>query len=303
MKKTVLVTGCNGFIGSAFVRFIKEKYHIIGIDKTPGAFPKTGNGLFYQGDICDTELLQRVFAEHTIDAVLHTAAEKSLLQCQNDPERAYRTNYLATEYLYALARRAGAQMVFLSSDQVFPGTTANSAEDAPVQAINYYGELKIKAEKLLRANPNAAICRTALVFGRIPEEQLAYFDSIKAQRELAVQGYIIQQTRYCLAHRKEIVLPRDEFVSPTDVELLARQLDAVLEKQACGILHCCGKGRISRYEMGQLIAQHYGLDPGTICPEGPENKLRPKDVSLNCTRTERLLGFDFPTFEESLREY
>ena len=303
MKKTILVTGCNGFIGSAFVRFVKEKYRIIGIDRTPGTFPEAGNEHFYQGDICDAELLQRIFAEHSIDAVVHTAAEKSLIQCQNDPERAYRTNYLATKHLHALARQAGAKMVFLSSDQVFPGTAANSAEDAPVQAINYYGELKIKAEQLLQADPNAAICRTALVFGRIPEEQLAYFDSIKAQRELAVQGYIIQQTRYCLAHKKEIVLPRDEFVSPTDVELLARQLDAVLEKQACGILHCCGKGRISRYEMGQLIAQHYGLDPGTICPEGPENKLRPKDVSLDCTQTERLLGFNFPTFEESLRAY
>lgn len=301
-KKNILVTGCNGFIGSFFIKKYRTKYNIIGID----IIEPVNKGLCdaqYVGDICDTELIDRVFTEHTIDAVIHTAAEKSLFICENNREKAYDVNYTATMYLAQLAHDKNAKFIFISSDQVFDGKSARSSEASAVNPINYYGKLKTMVESELIKMGDAAICRTALVFGEIPDEQLQYFDSVKSLENLAVQGFIVQQTKYCLENGLKIILPDNEFVSPTHVSLLSDQINSVISNNASGVLHCCGNDRISRYEIGLAIAGYYGCDHRFIQARGTENPLRPKDVSLSCQYTEELLHMKFPDFKTMLYTY
>ena len=300
--KTVLITGNNGFIGSYFVKKYNKKYNIIGLDKEE-AFDKNVCAEQYIGDICNQELIQNIFENHDIDIVIHTAAEKSLIICENNKEDVYETNYCASIYLASIAARNNAKFIFLSSDQVFPGTSPFSLESTSVAPINYYGKLKTMVEAELIKTKTTAICRTALVFGDIPAEQISYFDSIKSSENLAVQGYIVQQTRHCLENGIKIVLPDDEYVSPTHVALLAEQLDQVICNDVSEILHCCGNDRISRYEMGIAIAEYYGYKTDTICSNGTRNPLRPKDVSLNCQKTEKLLKMKFPDFRSMLHMY
>lgn len=303
MKKTVLVTGCNGFIGKAFIKRFSKKYHIIGIDKVMSV-EKENDFSEHILDVCDTEGLRRIFRDHTIDVVIHTAAEKSLIKCENDRENAYTVNYLASVELLRLAGEAGSKFIFISSDQVFDGTGSMYSERSPVNAINYYGRLKILTEHQLLQHPGAAICRTALVFGDIPKEQREYFNEIKYNETLAVQGFIVQQTLACLKTGKTLILPDDEFVSPTHVNLLADQLDHVIMQDASGILHCCGKDRISRYEMGKRIAARFRIeDFSCIKRKGMWDPLRPKDVSLDCSYTESVLGMEFMSFSQMLQSY
>lgn len=303
MKKTVLVTGSSGFIGSAFVRSVQDKYRIIGVDLVCCGLPDTPCFTQLTADICDSNRMEEILRQFSVDVIVHTAAEKSLAACQREPEQAYAVNYLATEHLHKLAARYHSKFIYISSDQVFNGAEGRYTEDAVVSAINYYGKLKIKVEQLLKEDPRAAICRTALVFGNIPAEQRAYFDQVKRSGTLAVQGYIVQQTAYCLQNGIPLLLPDDEYVSPTHAHLLARQLDTVIERDISGILHCCGKERISRYEMGLAIARHYGLSSDALLSCGQQDPLRPKDVSLDCAKTEKLLGFSFLTFQEALLQY
>ena len=300
--KTVLVTGNSGFIGSDFVRQYSSKYRIIGLDLMN---PEDENLLYkqYIGDVCNKGLLDSIFDEYEINVVIHTAAEKSLVLCEKERERAYRTNYEATMYLASLAESHNAHFIFISSDQVFHGDSMYSTEDSKTDPINYYGKLKAMVEAKLKGKPNVSICRTALVFGEIPNGQKNYFDRIKSDETLAVQGFIIQQTKYCLENGLKIILPADEFVSPTHVRLLSNQINNVIGNNIFGILHCCGGDRISRYEMGLEIAKHYGLNNKFICSDVVENPLRPKDVSLNCEKTEQLLDMRFPDFKTMLKAY
>ena len=304
MKKTILVTGCNGFIGKAFIQRYHEKYHIIGVDMTASArnsFCDTE----YLADICDAEKIKEIFSNHQIDVVLHTAAEKSLIKCEEEQERSFAINYMASVRFLELAEQVNSKFIFISSDQVFDGSDSMYPENAPVHAINYYGKLKIMMEHQLLQHPHAAICRTALVFGDIPDEQKSYFDEICYQDTLPVQGYIVQHTRFCLEQNRKLILPDDEFVSPTHVMLLAEQIDSVISHDVSGILHCCGKDRISRYEMGMCIASHYQLMGNKDCiqKQGQQNPLRPKDVSLECSHTEQLLQMKFMSFAEMLKTY
>ena len=302
MQKTILVTGSSGFIGSCFARMYQKKYHIIGLDSTEMTDRKP-DFVQYVGDICNTELLNMIFSSNKIDIVIHTAAEKSLIICENNQKKAYDTNYKASLHLAELAEKNHAKFIFISSDQVFSGKNAYSAEDSAVAPINYYGKLKTMVEAELIKTESTTICRTALVFGEIPAEQQAYFDSVKSSEALAVQGFIVQQTKYCLENKLKIVLPDDEFVSPTHVTLLSEQLDSVICNDVSGILHCCGNDRISRYEMGLAIAEYYQCSSETICSRGTENPLRPKDVSLSCQKTEELLHMKFPDFKTMLHRY
>lgn len=79
MKKTILITGCAGFIGSNFVSKFKQDFpetEIIGIDDFSGgrrdAIGKNIN--FYEGSVTDDALLEKVFRSHKPDYVFHFAA-------------------------------------------------------------------------------------------------------------------------------------------------------------------------------------------------------------------------------------
>lgn len=98
-----------------------------------------------------------------------------------------------------------------------------------------------------------------------------------------------------------IKLPFDEMISPTYVGALYRQLRLVLQKRPSGILHCCGGEAISRYDFGLRIAGFLGLDASNIMSISGES-YRPKNVSLNVSCSERLLGIKYPTVDEMLRE-
>jgi len=301
-KKTILVTGSNGFIGSFFIKKYGAKYNIIGLD-IKESVNKNLCMAQYTGDICDKELIASIFESFKIDIIIHMAAEKSLVICENNKTKAYDVNYTASISLADFAQAYNTKYIFISSDQVFDGSTAYSTENSVVNPINYYGKLKSMVESKIIEMDNVAICRTALVFGNIPDEQKEYFDSIKADENLAVQGFIVQQTKYCLENERRINLPDDEFVSPTHVSLLADQIDSVIQYDVNGIVHCCGNDRISRYEMGCAIAEHYSYGFEMIQPKGPVNLLRPKDVSLSCRKSENLLHMKFPNFRSMLNTY
>ena len=114
---TILVTGVAGFIGSNFVYYYLRRHperKIIGLDNLTYA----GNldnlsGLteeekkrftFIKGDICDTELVDRIFSENEIDGVINFAAESHVDRSIHDPQIFLKTNILGTQVLLDAAK-------------------------------------------------------------------------------------------------------------------------------------------------------------------------------------------------------
>ena len=87
MKK-ILVTGGAGYIGShAAVELLDAGYEIVVVDNFYNSKPKaienvekiTGKKFkFYEGDVCDKELLRKIFSENEIEAVMHFAGYKAV---------------------------------------------------------------------------------------------------------------------------------------------------------------------------------------------------------------------------------
>ena len=296
--KTILITGSLGFIGSYLAFNFKEEYKIISIDSTKSI--DNHCDYFYDINITDYKKINEVFENHVIDYVIHTAAEKSLVACEKNKERAYEINFLASEYLCNITKANNGRFIFISSDQVFDGKLGNYLESSKANPINYYGVLKEIFENKYSEDAAVSICRTALTFGKIPDVQTKYFNQVKLKDFLSVQGYIVQHVIYKLSNKEYINLPENEYLNPTSVELLCCQIKKVIEHEVSGILHCCGSESISRYEFGKKIAKLFELDDSFIKSSDSNDKLRPKNVSLNVDYSSNRLGMTYWNVDKML---
>lgn len=158
----VLLTGGAGYIGShTAVEFIAAGYQVLVLDNYCNSSPEslarveriTGQRIArVEGDIRDAVLLDRLFADYDVDAVVHFAGLKAVGESVEQPLAYYDNNVAGTLTLLAAMRRAGVgRMVFSSSATVY-GDPASVPirEDFPLSATNPYGRSKLMVEDMLR---------------------------------------------------------------------------------------------------------------------------------------------------------
>lgn len=161
--RNILVTGGCGFCGSAFVRYVVSNttdLHITVLDKlTYAANPGTIAGLpdgrveLVVGDICDSDLLDRVVSGH--DAIIHYAAESHNDNSIVDPGPFIKTNVEGTYQLLEAARRHHVRFHHISTDEVFGDLALDDpvkfTEDFPYRPSSPYSSSKAASDMLVRA--------------------------------------------------------------------------------------------------------------------------------------------------------
>ena len=175
--RTYLVTGGAGFIGSNFVPYFCEKYpqyKIINLDKLTYAGNldnlKECDGMenytFVQGDICDADLIEKLFAENDIRGVIHFAAESHVDNSIKGPRAFINTNIVGTFNLLEAARKQwmdapgkvkpgyeNCRFHHISTDEVYGalGETGMFREDTPYAPNSPYSASKASSDFLVRA--------------------------------------------------------------------------------------------------------------------------------------------------------
>jgi dTDP-glucose 4,6-dehydratase len=162
----ILVTGGMGFIGSAVVRLAVSRGHeVINLDAMTYAACEanvasvSSSNLysFEQADIRDRAALDRVFATHRPDAVMHLAAESHVDRSIDGPGDFVSTNVMGTFHLLEAARAYGGPSGFrfhhISTDEVFGslGATGKFTEDTPYAPNSPYSASKAASDHLVRA--------------------------------------------------------------------------------------------------------------------------------------------------------
>lgn len=153
----ILVTGGAGYIGSHAVLDLQQAGHdVIVLDNLVYGHRAIveevlGTELIV-GDIADRALLDTVFAEHDIDAVMHFAAYAYVGESVTDPGRYYRNNVAGTLTLLESMVANGVPAIIFSSTCATYGVPDRTPidEQHPQRPINPYGETKLIVEKMLR---------------------------------------------------------------------------------------------------------------------------------------------------------
>ena len=166
----ILVTGGLGFIGSAVVRLAVARGHkVVNLDAMTYAAcvenvaGVAGSNLYFfeHADIRDRAALDRIFADHSPDAVMHLAAESHVDRSIDGPADFIDTNITGTFNLLESARshwgRMGKPADFrfhhISTDEVFGslGATGQFTEDTPYAPNSPYSASKAASDHLVRA--------------------------------------------------------------------------------------------------------------------------------------------------------
>ena len=177
MSKTILVTGGAGFIGSNFVPYFCAKYpeyKVINLDKLTYAgnlnnlkeCESMPNYTFVQGDICDENLVEKLFAENDIRGVIHFAAESHVDNSIKGPRAFINTNIVGTFNLLESARKhwmeapnkvksgyENCRFHHISTDEVY-GTLGDDGmftETTPYAPNSPYSASKASSDFLVRA--------------------------------------------------------------------------------------------------------------------------------------------------------
>ena len=156
----VLVTGGAGYIGSHAVLALADAgWPVAVIDNlsTGFSFALPDHVPLYEGDIADSDLLARIFAEQQIGAVMHFAGSIIVPESVENPLKYYHNNTANSRALIAAAVAAGVPHFIFSSTAATYGIPEVSpiAEDGPKAPINPYGMSKLMTEIMLADTASA----------------------------------------------------------------------------------------------------------------------------------------------------
>jgi dTDP-4-dehydrorhamnose reductase len=282
--RTVSVIGASGFLGARICAHLRaratDRLAVVGA----GCSRPPDGGV--RLDVTDREALA-AHLDRGFDFVLYLAGAKDVKRCEQEPGWARAVNADPVAEIARIVRRAGLEtrLLYLSSDYVFDGGRGLYRDDEPPAPATSYGRSKVLGEEAALSGGGAnKVVRSGAVLGRGG----TFFDWLVGA--LRAPG--------------EVRLFADAHFSPTPAELLAELVLELVDRwdeTPERILHFSGDRRMSRLELGRLIA---GLVPGVAARVVPDaaahgGALFQRDLSLVASRF--VAARPRPAIEECLR--
>ncbi|MCB4790638.1 MAG: dTDP-4-dehydrorhamnose reductase [Elusimicrobia bacterium] len=269
----VLIVGINGMLGKELTNVLAKKHEVIGIDSNPAA---SIPGIDIQkADICDQKSIYEKITKINPDIVILTAALTDVDLCETEQDLAYKVNALGPRNVALACQRFDTQMLYISTDYVFPGDNKKDKEGYKefdkTGPVSYYGKSKLYGEWFVKNLLNKFyIVRTAWLFGK---DRMNFIDG---NAQALQKG---QKIRSCT----------DMIGCPTNVLDLSIAIEQLIESGLYGIYHVTNSGFASRYEISVKIADIIGSQKSLI------EKVIQKDLKLKALRPEfcPLIGYNW----------
>lgn len=251
-KKKILITGSNGLLGQKLVRLIvqENEYQLIATARGNNRLLMTEGYEFISLDVTNKEEVNTVISAQKPDYVIHTAAMTNVDECETSKEGCDKLNVDAVEFLAKACEDNNVFFLHLSTDFIFDGENGPYKEEDEPNPISYYGESKLKAEKLVEASKGKwAIARTVLVYGIT---------------EGMSRSNIVLWVKKSIEEQKQLQIVNDQLRSPTLAEDLAMGCYLIVKNNAEGIYNISGKDVLTPYEMAIKTADYFNLDKSYI---------------------------------------
>jgi dTDP-4-dehydrorhamnose reductase len=289
----VLVTGARGFVGSNLVHvFAQARDEVLGPARA-------------ELDVTDRAATAAYVREHEPEAIVHAAIWNAFEGLLSDRRRAWESFVGATRNVADAANAVGARTVLVSTDWVFDGTQGPAREDEPPNPTTPYGVLKAICETVVADRARrGTIARIAGVQGAHRAR------AATVRRQDVGFGYLVASVVDSLRAGRPFTVWDGEGVnvlaSPVTATGCGRLIRRAIERDADGILHCCGAEHVHRVDLVRRAADAFGLDAGLIsvgpAPEQVRIPGTPRDTRLDTAATARALGQSLPGIGDLLDE-
>lgn len=278
MYMKILVTGCNGQLGTEMRNVLEEKM--------PG---KTIYTDIAELDLTDAEAVKGFVSANDITHIVNCAAYTAVDKAETDRGLCTKINVDAVKNLADAAYDAGAKVVHVSTDYVFDGKGCRPYNEADtVHPVSQYGVTKRQGETtLLALLPDAVIVRTAWLYSPYGN------NFVKTMRRLGRE-------------RKELGVVADQVGTPTSARDLAEAIYAIMAAPQWmpGIYHFTDEGAASWYDFTKAIHRLSGITGCCVKPittaDYPTPATRPSYSILDKSKIKKTFGITIPHWEESL---
>ncbi len=273
---TVAVTGAAGMLGQDVVRTAPSWATVVPLTRA-------------EGDLSVSAEARACLLRAAPEVIVHCAAFTNVDEATRDPEKAWRSNVVATRNVAAVARELRARLLYISTDYVFDGARSRPyTESAAPAPLNPYGASKLAGERAATAVPGPLIVRTQWLYG--PGGRNFVWAILEAARA-----------------GKPLRVVEDEWGCPTYTPDLAEGLWRLLETTATGIVHLTNTGACSRLELAAAALAAAGLSgvelTGIRAEEWPSPTRRPRHAVLAGERLRALGLKPLRPWREALADY
>lgn len=244
-------------------------------------------------DITDARAVEKYIGIFQPNVIIHCAAYTNVDGAESDQEACRKVNVEGTRNLVRAAEKVDAKIIYISTDYVFDGESAEPYEiDAKTNPKSVYGQTKYEGEEIVREYPKHFIVRIAWIFG--------------------INGRNFVKTMLKVANdRDEVAVVDDQIGSPTYTVDLAKFLVDLSKTEKYGIYHATNEGFCSWAEFTEEIYKNAGLDTKVkkvsteeyIELAGKPQAKRPKFSKLSKDSIEQN-GFErLPAWQDAVKRY
>lgn len=285
----ILITGCNGQLGSELAKNLKDGYTELG--PIPDALRDAQVVCVdvTEMDITNYDAVVDLAEELELDVIINCAAYTNVNGCETDSDAAFRVNAIGARNLAIAAERFGAKLIHVSTDYVFAGDgSVPYTEWDLCDPQSVYGKTKYLGEQYVRDFCSRYfIVRTAWLYGYV--------------------GNNFVKTMLRLAREKGgAKVVADQRGNPTNAADLAHHILKLAATEQYGIYHCTGAGECSWYDFASKIVEYAGI-PAAITPctteEYPTPAKRPAYSSLDNRMLRNTVGDEMRDWQDALKCY
>jgi len=275
MSKKILITGVSGLLGSKMAyHFSREtSWEILGTyNRNRVDIPVS----LHKTDLANEKEVNKLVSSINPAVITHTAALTGVDYCETHKEEAWKINVNGTKNIAEIAEEINAKLIYISTDYVFDGEKGMYKENDQTHPVDYYGETKLKGEKVVKEIcDDYLIVRPSVLYGRNPVK-------------LNFVTWVIKE----LKEGNKINIVKDQFNTPTLADDLAELILELIKKEKWGIFHISGSERISRFDFALKLAEVFDLNKDLIKPITTEQlnwiAKRPMDSSLDVSKISRI---------------
>jgi dTDP-4-dehydrorhamnose reductase len=288
----ILVTGSNGLLGQKLTNLLQtdENVSLIATARGKSAL-RIDRGQFHSLDISDRDSVESVLRSTKPEVVINTAAMTQVDDCETQREACWKANVTAVENLVRCCEAWHIRLVHVSTDFIFDGTRGPLDENEAPRPVNYYGESKLAAEKVIeKSSIEWAILRTVLVFGITNDMS---------------RSNIVLWVKKSLEQNKTIQVVNDQWRTPTLAEDLAQGCYLAAKKKATGVYNISGKDFLSPYDIAIRTAEFFKLNKSLIKATDSgkfvQPAKRPLTTGFIIDKARKELGYEPHSFEDGLK--